>query len=125
MFLRDAQENVEALFESLGILLPEQVVQKDAHGVQAQGLRPAELLVYALGIESIRLPRFKFVYGRGWNVVAADEPGLMCVPIVRSLFSPTGCLRLRRECESQNEHNAGQEAFHQNFLSPFPIAMPS
>ena len=52
--------------------------------------------VDALGIESIRLPHFKFVDGRGWNVVAADEPRLLCVPIVRSLLQSNGMSALAK-----------------------------
>ncbi len=49
---------------------------------------PAELGVDAPGVESIGLPHFELVNGVGGNVVAADEPGLMRVPVVGLGFSP-------------------------------------
>src|SRR5580704_2059873 len=95
MFLRDGQKNVEALFESLAILLPEQVVQEHAHGVQSERFRPPEFFVDALGIESRGLPHFQLVDGRGWNVVATNQPRLFLIPVIRRLFRPTSGLRLR------------------------------
>src|SRR6266436_10038540 len=95
MFLRDTQKNVEALLESFGILLPEQVVQEHAHGVQAERFRPAEFFVNALGIKSRGLPHFQLIDCSGWNVVASNEPGLLRVPILRGFVCPTRRLRLR------------------------------
>ena len=41
----DGQELVDALAKSGGVLLPEQIVEKDAHGVHAHGFGPAEFFV--------------------------------------------------------------------------------
>jgi hypothetical protein len=64
------------------ILLPEQVVQEDAHGVHAQTFRPAQLLVDLLWIESLRLPHFQLVDCIRRNVVAAHQPGLLRIPAI-------------------------------------------
>ena len=101
MFLRDIQKNVDALLESRRILLPEQIMQKHPHGVQPQRFGPAQFCVDPLRIESIRLPHLEFVDCIGRNVIAADEPWLLCIPVIRGLFFPTGRLRLRTKCKSE------------------------
>src|SRR6476661_3697504 len=95
VFLGDAQKNIDALLETFRILLPEQVVQKDAHGVEAERLRPTEFGIDALGIKGRGLPHFQLIDGCGWNVVAADKPWLTGVPLVRGFLGPTRCLRMR------------------------------
>src|SRR3954447_23071973 len=75
MFLADVQERVDALLKAFGILLPQQIVKKNAHGIEADGFGPAEFGIDAFGIEAIGLPHFQLIdRGRG-DVVAADEPG--------------------------------------------------
>src|SRR5690348_14411870 len=82
----DRKELVEALLEARGVLLPEQVKEEYAHGVHAHRFGPAQFRIDLGGIESCFLPHFEFV-DRGFrNVVAADEPGLLCVPLVGFLF---------------------------------------
>ena len=66
---------VDALLEALWILLPQQIVQEDAHGVHAQRFRPAQFLVDLLRIERVRLPHLQFVDGGGGNVVAPTSQG--------------------------------------------------
>ena len=34
------EESIHALFETVCILFPKQIVEKDAHGVEAERLRP-------------------------------------------------------------------------------------
>ena len=41
MSVADLQKCTDAVTKALGVLLPEQVVQEDAHGVHADGLGPA------------------------------------------------------------------------------------
>ena len=48
---------------------------------------PAEFLIDAFGIEGVGLPHLEFVDGVRRDVVAADEPGLLGVPVLRSLLS--------------------------------------
>ncbi len=73
----DGEKGVDALLEAFGILLPKLVVEEDAHGVHADGLRPAQLLVDLLRVKGIGLPHFQLVDGAAVDVVAADEPWLL------------------------------------------------
>ena len=90
-------------------------MEKNAHGVHAERLSPAEFGINARGIESVGLPHFELVDGVGGDVVAADEPGLLVVPGVGGGFGParrTGVSRShshkeQSECESQREANQG------------------
>ena len=66
--------------------MPRQIVQENAHGVEAQRFGPAEFQIDALGIEGFRLPHLQFVDGGGGDVVAADQKGLVLVPRVRFLL---------------------------------------
>src|SRR5580693_3467110 len=120
VLLRNAQENIHSLLESRRILLPEQVMQKHAHGVQAQRLSPTQFRIDALRIETLCLPHFELIDRGGRNVVAADQPRLSRVPIIRCLFCPASRLCLRTKRKSENKRDAGEEAFHPNYLSPFP-----
>jgi hypothetical protein len=88
MFRGYREKGVNALAEAGGILLPEQVVEENAHCVHADAFRPAELQVDALGVEGRRLPHLQFVDGRRGDVVRADEPGLLPIPVVGPLFGP-------------------------------------
>src|SRR5258708_8543224 len=86
VLIRNLKKYLHAFAESCRILLPKKVVKKNAHGIQADRLGPAELQVNAFRIERVRLPHFEFVDGRRGNVIAAHKPGLFGVP-VRGLFS--------------------------------------
>ena len=88
MFGRDLEEAIDAALEAGRVLLPEQVMQEDAHGVHSNGLGPAEFLVDAGGIEGIGLPHLEFVDCGGGEVVGADEPGLAGVPAFGLCFGP-------------------------------------
>jgi hypothetical protein len=87
------QERIDALLKPLGVLLPKKVVQKHAHGVEADGFGPAELQVNALWVKRIGLPHFQLVDGIGMYVVSAYEPRLLLVPLVSFLFCPSPRLR--------------------------------
>ena len=82
MLVGNAQQGVDAFDEALGVLLPKHVVQKDAHDIHAQGLRPPQFQVNFLRIKSVLLPHFQFIDGIGGDVVTADEPGLFGVPVI-------------------------------------------
>ena len=92
VFVGNGEECVDAVLETGGVLLPEKVVEKDAHGVEADGLGPAEFEINALGIERVGLPHFELVDGGGGDEVAANEPRLLSVPIVGALLGPKGGL---------------------------------
>ena len=101
---RDGQELVDAFLKTGGILLPEQVVEEDAHGVHAHRFGPGEFLVDLFGIEGRLLPHLQLVDGGLRDVIAADQPGLLRVPRVGLLLGPARCLR--RGCSrGKNSHN--------------------
>src|SRR5215468_5700035 len=84
----DLEECVDALAEAGGVLLPQQIVQEDAHRVHADGFRPTELEVDPLRIESVRLPHLELIdRGRG-NVVGTEDPGLSRIPVTGLLLAP-------------------------------------
>src|SRR6516162_2511529 len=96
--------------EAGGVLLPQQIVQEDAHGVHADGSRPTELEVDPLRIESVRLPHLERVdRGRGY-VVGTEDPGLSRIPVTGLLLAPalprTRCLRGHAREEEQTEYCA-------------------
>src|ERR1700732_542445 len=74
--------------ETLCVLLPGKVVQKNTHGVEADGFCPAELQIDSLGVKRIGLPHLKLVDSRSGDGVAANEPGLPGIPIVGGFCSP-------------------------------------
>src|SRR5580658_4333984 len=125
VLLRDAQKNIYTFLESRVVLLPEQVMQEHAHRVQSQRFRPTEFRVDPLRIEALRLPHFEFIDRRGRNVVTADEPGLLRVPIIRRLFCPPSGLRLRTRRKPEDYPNDRDQTFPRNGLSPFPLAIHS
>ena len=100
-------KGIDSPLEPFGILLPQQIVQKDPHGVHAQTLSPAQFLINFLRIESSRLPHFQFVDRGGGNEIAAHQPGLLLVPVVRFLLGPVLCDReyMGGECKNQNRDN--------------------
>ena len=73
-----------------GVLLPRQVVQEHPHRLHAEVLGPAELLVDGLRVERVGLPHLELVDGRRRDVVAADQPRLLRVPLVRLCLGPAG-----------------------------------
>lgn len=76
----NAQEGVDAVFESRGILLPQQVVQEYPQRVHAESGGQYQFVFDGSGVEGFRLPHFQLVDGIGGDVVDAHEPGLVMVP---------------------------------------------
>ena len=76
------EELIQAFFESLGILLPEQIMQEDPHGVHAEALRPAQFLIDPFEVERLRLPHFQLIDRGSGREIGPDEPGLLFPPIV-------------------------------------------
>jgi hypothetical protein len=97
MSIRNLQKSVDAFFEARGILLPQKIMEKHAHGIKAYGFCPAQFRVNALRIKRFGLPHFKFVDGRSGYVIAPDKPGLLGVPLFRGFFRPALGNRWRRE----------------------------
>jgi len=85
----DGQELIDALLETWGVLLPQKIVQKDAHGVHTQSFGPAQFLIDLLRIEAVSLPHLQFVNGGVRNVVCAHQPGLLLIPGVGLVFGPS------------------------------------
>jgi hypothetical protein len=88
MLRGDGQKLIKALPEAGGILLPKQIMQKDAHGVHAHRFRPSEFGIDLSGIEGCLLPHLELIDSRLGDVIAAHEPRLLHVPRVRLLLSP-------------------------------------
>lgn len=84
----DSKESIEAADESFGILLPELVLQEDAHGVHADGLGKAEFTVIDCRVEGGGLKHLELVDGVGGNIIGSNEPGLAGVPGVGGVLGP-------------------------------------
>jgi hypothetical protein len=80
-------------------ILPEQIVQKNSHGVHAECFSPSQLFVDLLGVECFRLPHFQLVDRGGRKKIAAHQPRLLPVPFVSLGLAPArwGTLRRRRK----------------------------
>src|ERR1700693_1976759 len=101
------QKSVNPLPETPGVLFPRKIVQKNAHGVEANGFGPAELKIDSLGIKRIRLPHLKLVDSGSGNIVAANQPELPGIPIVGSFFSPAlQRLSLKTGVETENQYQS-------------------
>src|ERR1700719_853567 len=68
------EELVHATQEADRILLPEEIVQEDAHCVEADRLCPSELTVDGTWVDGRDLPHLQLVDGRTGNEVATDKP---------------------------------------------------
>jgi hypothetical protein len=85
----DGEKFVEVLLEAFGILLPELVLQEDAHGIHADTLRHAEFFVVELRIPGCGLKHLQLIDGVGGDVVGSHQPRLLGVPLVRMFCAPT------------------------------------
>ena len=107
MFVGDLQKFVHTIEEACGILLPGEVVEENAHRVHAEALRPRfKFAVDGREIEGVGLPHFEFVDGGAGDEIAADQPGLLCVPVVGVLRRPLvwgGLERGRRDKRSRRK----------------------
>src|SRR5439155_15009774 len=110
----------DSLLEAVRVLLPQQVVQEDAHRVETERLGPPELAVDARRIEGVGLPHFELVDRRRGNVVASDDPRLLCVPVAACLLGPAlrlrPCLPVRGEGPQQYARGNGE--------NPTPTLVP-
>src|SRR3974390_2629256 len=88
MARRDGEERIDALLKALRVLLPQKVVEEDAHGVQADALGPTQFAVDGGLIEGVGLPHLEFVDRSGGEEVCADGPWLLRIPVVGLLFGP-------------------------------------
>ena len=98
------QKLIDALLKPGRILLPQQVVQEHPHGIHTHAFGPAQFLVDLSGIERGVLPHLQLVNRVLWNVVASNQPWLLCVPVVGFLLGPPGRLRLRANTQGSEEN---------------------
>src|SRR4051812_3577882 len=105
------EELIESRKISLRILIPRDVVQEDAHAVEADALRVSELAIDGRKIEGVGLPHLQLVDRGRRNEVAPDEPAGFLRPRVRLL----GCPALRGAGggdEKEKEENDAFEVKH-------------
>src|SRR6185312_15797660 len=88
MFIRNFKKLIHSVQQIGAVSLPQQIVQKDTHGIHSQGLRPSQFTVNLRQIESVRLPHFQFVDCAAWDEIAADKPRLTGIPVIGLLRSP-------------------------------------
>ena len=84
----DGEKSVDALLKSLWILLPEKVVEEDAHGVHTDALGPSQFAVDRGWIERVGLPHLEFVDCCGGQKICAHGPWLVGIPFVGLRFGP-------------------------------------
>ena len=102
--VRDSTGTGPCRCRSRPVLLPEQVVQEDADAVEAQPLGPAQLAVDRRQVEGVGLPHLELVDRRARDEIAADEPGLLGVPLVGLLRRPCGRVRGKHGRRDSNEY---------------------
>src|SRR6266550_3189972 len=113
MLRRDGQETVDARLKTACILLPEQVVWKNAHGVHAHRFSPAQFFINFNRIESRLLPHLQLVDRRLGKVVTADQPRLLRVPGIGLLLRPTrGLGPQHTRAQARNDHYRHDNALH-------------
>jgi len=113
MSVGDREELVHSTQKADRVLLPEEIVKEDAHGVEAERLCPTELTVDGTWVERRRLPHLELVDCRTGNEVAANEPACGIGPRPRPLLRPDGArwstrrdLHSRRLCAQITERGA-------------------
>ena len=74
--------NLDALLETLGVLLPQQVVQDRRASCSYRSPAPNRVPCRWCGIEGVRLPHLQLIDGVGRHVIGADQPRLAVVPRV-------------------------------------------
>ena len=84
------QELIDTLLEAVGILLPHQVMQEDAHGVHPDVLSPTELFVNLRSVERRRLPYLQLVDCVFRDIVAPDRRRM--IPIASLVIAFSGSL---------------------------------
>ena len=79
---------VDAPDEPVRILGPRKIVQENASTVESKALCPSQLAIDGDRIKRVCLPHFQFVDRGAWDEVAADQLGLLFVPVVGLLNGP-------------------------------------
>ena len=89
MPLGNSEKFIDSFGKSLGIVMPNQIVQEYTDRIEAKLGRPPELTVNRGRIISLRLPHLQLVDGRAGDKVAADQPRLLLVPLFSLVDCPT------------------------------------
>src|SRR6202043_2381435 len=79
---------VDALNEPLRIFGPRKIVQENAGTVESKSLCPSKLAIDGNRIKRVCLPHFQFVDRGARDEVAANQLGLLPVPVVGLLNGP-------------------------------------
>src|SRR5690349_19986939 len=96
---RNREKVILATLTTLRLMLPQQIVQKDAHRIHAETFSPTESEIDPLWIERVGLPHLELI-GRGSRVVVTtDDPRLLRIPVARLLLRPS---LLRHEGDRKN-----------------------
>ena len=82
MLIGCCQKLINALLESLGILMPYQIVEVDSHGIQPKIGSPAKFAIDAFQVKTLLLPHLQLVDGSTGNEVASPGPSLFLVPFI-------------------------------------------
>ncbi len=97
------EELAQPLEEALRVLLPQQVVQEDAHRVHADAFGHAEFLVVQRRIPGLGLEHLQLIDRVRGDVVRADQPRLLRY----QAFARSGvqrapaCAKVRQDCRSK------------------------
>jgi hypothetical protein len=100
----DLEELLDAPDERCRILLPEKIVQKDAHAVEAEAGCPSQLPVDRGRVERIGLPHLELVDGGARDEVGADQPTLLFLPRGGAFGRPPS-LGVRLERRQRHDHD--------------------
>jgi hypothetical protein len=102
--LRERQKAVDPLRKTFRVLLPEQVVKKDAHAVEAKRLRVAELAIDRRLVPRVRLPHLELIDRGARQEIAPPQPTVLLEPGIRFLRGPpAGAIRRVRGCAREND----------------------
>src|ERR1700737_2306970 len=111
VLVRNVQKRVDPRPQTVGVLLPGEIVEKNAHGVESNGFGPPQLKIDSLGVKRIRLPHLKLVDSGSRGVVAANQPGLPGIPVVGSFFSPPLLrLSMKTGAQAKDQHQSDPDS---------------
>ena len=104
--------------KSRRVLLPKEVVQKNAHGVHAQIFRPSELLINLLRIKRVRLPHLKLVDRVHRHKITAHQPRLLGVPRVCLRLGPSLSVGVHSDRRSNTSNTVNTVEFDRMQMPP-------
>jgi len=114
MLCGDGKKRVEAGLESFRILFPELILKKHTDRVHPDRLRHSQLSVIQCRVERRCLEHLQFVDGVGRDIVCANEPGLLRIPLVCTFRAPTFRFRWRRGAQGQSPEQTNQHCTCKN-----------